>query len=203
MIDSEQSQSSHYMRRQRSDLSDNFKISCSPEAESYFRRKAESLYDKACRGELDVEVRSDIIQEESEGLKVLPIFSSERFVEDEMEVTDLTEAPSLEVKPVPLIRKPFKRSSYESLYDAANLEKVSSSDQKGSSGRVDDIVLGDRFKGTYEQPKAASSFEKLYCEMSQSNLPADVTWPNESQSILMEESMLGDHSSKSWDKRCS
>ena len=68
---------------------------------------------------------------------------------------------------------------------------------------MDDIVLGDRFKGTYEQPKAASSFEKLYCEMSQSNLPADVTWPNESQSILMEESMLGDHSSKSWDKRCS
>ena len=190
LIDVEQS---HFMRRQRSDLSDNFKISCSPEAESYFRRKAESLYDRACRGELDVEVRSDAIREESERLKVLPIFSSEHFVEDEMEVTDLSEAPSLEVKPVPLIRKPFKRSSYESLYDAANLENVSSPDPTSAIGGSDDIVLGDRFKGTYEQPKAASSFEKLYCEMSESNLPSDVTWPHDSQSILLEESTLGEH----------
>ena len=160
--------SSQFMRRQRSDLSDNFKISCSPEAESYFKRKAESLYDRACRGELDVEVHSDIIQEEGEGLKVLPIFSSGVFVEDqgEMEVTDLSEEPALEVKPVPL-RLSVKRSSYESLYDAAKLDNVVSSQTKGQG---DKIVLGDRFQGTFEKPTAASSFEKLYCDMP------DVDW---------------------------
>lgn len=169
--------SSHFMRRQRSDLSDNFKISCSPEAESYFKRKAEALYDRACRGELDVEVHSDVIQEEGDGLRVLPIFSSDAFVEDQggMEVTDLSEAPALEVKPVPL-RLSVKRSSYESLYDAAKLENVVASEARGLSKQGDKIVLGDRFQGTFDKPTAASSFEKLYCEMPDDDWSVDVKW---------------------------
>jgi len=163
---------SHFMRRQRSDLSDNIKISCSPEAESYFRRKAEALYDRACRGELDVEVRNaDTVREEGEEvLRVLPVFASND--DEEVEVSDLSAAPALEVKPVPMPRTLFKRSSYESLYDAAKLEDVSSSE--ASCSRGSEIVLGDRFTGTFEKPKAASSFEKLYCAVSDSHLPADV-----------------------------
>lgn len=164
---------SHFMRRQRSDLSDNFKISCSPEAESYFRRKAEALYDRACRGELDVEVRNaECVREEGEVLRVLPVFTSKDFGEDEeVEVSDLSAAPALEVKPVPLPRTLRKRSSYESLYDAAKLEGVVSSEASCSPGS--EIVLGDRFTGTFDKPKAASSFEKLYCATSDSNLPVD------------------------------
>ncbi len=187
--ETQQIQSSHFMRRQRSDLSDNFKISGSPEAESYFRRKAEALYDRACRGELDVEVPANI-QEESDGLKVLPIFSSADFIEDEgeMEVTDLSEAPSLEVKPV-LISRPFKRSSYESLYDAAKLESVISSE---SRSRKEEIEFGDRFQGTFDKPKAASSFEKLYCEMSETNRPSE-DWSGNELEGREEALLIGDH----------
>jgi hypothetical protein len=192
LIDLEQSPAqSHFMRRQRSDLSDNFKISCSPEAESYFRRKAEALYDRACRGELDVEVgHAGNVGEEGEGLSVLPVFTSKEFVEDEeVEVTDLSVAPALEVKPVPLPRTLLKRSSYESLYDAAKLEGVVSAEASCSRGA--DIVYGDRFTGTYDKPKAASSFEKLYCQTSDSNLPSDdVIWSGQ---ILLEDSVtIGD-----------
>jgi len=174
---------SHFMRRQRSDLSDNFKISCSPEAESYFRRKAESLYDRAVRGELEVEVRSADDgrgKEGEQGLKVLPVFTSEDkdVVEiEEVEVTDLTAAPALEVKPVPLPRTLVKRSSYESLYDTAKLEGVVAS-SSCEAGTDKTIVFGDRFTGTYDKPKAASSFEKLYSGMSENadDDDVDVAW---------------------------
>ena len=192
LIDVERSPAqSHFMRRQRSDLSDNFKISCSPEAESYFRRKAESLYDRACRGELDVEVRpADEGRrrgDDGDGLKVLPVFSSKDLIEvEEMEVTDLSAAPALEVKPVPLPRTLVRRSSYESLYDTARLDEgvvTSGSDQT--------FVFGDRFTGTYEkQLEAASSFEKLYSEMSDPQVD-DVTWSG--QVMLEGAAAIGDH----------
>jgi hypothetical protein len=168
-IDAEQN---HFMRRQRSDLSDSFKISCSPEAESYFRRKAESLYDRACRGELEVEVRrSDVAREE--GLRVLPIFRSNEAGEDEeVEVTDLSTAPALEVKPIPEVRTACWRSSYESLYDSARLDDVVSS-EASAAVPASGMVFGDKFTGTYDQPKAASSFEKLYSETPGDPLPED------------------------------
>ena len=50
--------SKNIMRRQRSDLSENLFICSTPEGESYFERKKESLSEKFARGELDIEVGS-------------------------------------------------------------------------------------------------------------------------------------------------
>ncbi len=141
---------SQLMRRQRSDLSDTFKISCSPEAECYFKRKAEALYERACRGELDIEISS--IHDSNDELKVLPVFVDDR---QEFEVTDLSREPILEVKPI----WPFKKSSYESLYDSTKLENVHSS--ADPSNLTPDMV-GDRFKGTFDKLGSASSYENLY-----------------------------------------
>lgn len=141
---------SQMMRRQRSDLSDTFKISCSPEAECYFKRKAEALYEKACRGELDIEISS--IHDSNDELKVLPLAIDDH---QEFEVTDLSREPILEVKPV----CHFKKSSYESLYDSTKLENVHSITDPST---LTPEMVGDRFQGTFDKLGSASSYENLY-----------------------------------------
>jgi len=145
----DESHASQMMKRQRSDLSDTFKISCSPDAESYFKRKAEALYEKACRGELEIEINS-IHDSSDDELKVLPLFVDNN--PQEFEVTDLSSDPILEVKPV----RPFKKSSYESLYDATRLDPAYSGYSDPTPLRV-----GDRFQGTFDNVKTGS-FENLY-----------------------------------------
>ena len=48
----------HKMSRQRSDLSENIKISSTPEAERYFARKNKTMGERYEKGELDIEVVS-------------------------------------------------------------------------------------------------------------------------------------------------
>ena len=162
------------MKRQRSDLSETAMISSTPEAESYFRRKA-ALESK--RTDLEIEV--DDLSSQTDTLVVVPVEEEED--EDEktlVSTADVTEISDLEVKPVleiaPLNEFPneletalFEQddisgpgiehsSSFEALYDAAQLETVP------SNIPLEEIGIGDHFQGTFNLPDIRSSFENLY-----------------------------------------
>ena len=133
------------MIRQASDLSEaSIPISSTPDAEKYFQRKTEALYDKAARGELDVEVSDNIQLDRGSSLQVLPLSN----INEEIEIFDLKDDPILTVKDA-------LSSSFENLYDR-NLN-VDTTDESFNTG-------GPRgsFHATYNVPERVSSFENLY-----------------------------------------
>jgi hypothetical protein len=137
--------------RQASDLSDSYQISTTPEAESYFRRKADHLHHQALSGELDVNVT--LREEEVEGLEVMPLL---RDSEDEIEIMCLEEEPVLSVRELqhPESSRRAQMSSFETLYD------------RSSAAAGDDPLLLEHnrssFHGTFNVPEKMSSFEQLY-----------------------------------------
>lgn len=157
------------MIRQTSNLSDIF-ISSTPDAERYFSKQAEHLYDRAVKGELDIEVASTGSSLE-EKLVVKPM-------EDEMEIVNLYDKPSLTVQPV---EKSDTVSSFEGLYDEAELEKITAEAQIGK----DDLQVGDKFQGTLVQPVVQSSYENLYTQE-----PSGLHLPKEGEGQMCGKSVI-------------
>ena len=136
------------MSRQRSDLSENIKISSTPEAERYFARKNKTMGERYEKGELDIEVFSvDNIDEEKEdrNIEVLEVLDKEgtdgispniedfpvsEFLSEDnfVEVIELGDGEHLDVLPVHL-----------GAVDT-NLEK-------------EDVVVPTDMKGTHEVKK--------------------------------------------------
>ena len=91
-----------------------------------------------------------------------------------IEITDVTDSyieSSLEVKPVEpedchqdigALRVKERSSSFEALYDATQLESVSSSLPLPSSIVDSTPLVGDHFQGTFTKSEVTSSFEELY-----------------------------------------
>ena len=177
-----QKHQSKILTRQASDLSDSYRISSTPEAESYFLRKTEKLHDQAVCGDLDIDV---VVQDDptgngnDTGLEVVPLSQ-----EDEMEILCLAEDPVLEVKdvsdlssdlssdirvpiqhhhPIHHQGRPAQMSSFETLYEQGAAVQDPMSGAQGHPYQQH----SQSFQGTYPIPETMSSFEQLYQKQSQ------------------------------------
>ena len=152
-------------------------ISSTPEAEKYFRKQAEKLFEKNFGLEDDpfeVTVGPDISRQSD--LLVEPLPRQDSTSGASIHIEELTSAPSLEVRPV--LDNPL--SSFEALYDSTQAEAISS-DRRLTSEELKN-VLGDRFHGTFQDQPGGSSFENIYTsgdlplEGRSSNILPNVRW---------------------------
>ena len=129
------------MHRQRSDLSENLKISSTPEAESYFERKNKTMSERYEKGELDIEVVSmdnnDDVNDDN--IDVLEVLDKEK-----------DDVPNLENIPT------------EEVFDENNFVEVV---ELGNGAPLDvlpvhvDVVKEDSEKDLVEQKKEQDSLE--------------------------------------------
>ena len=146
-------------------------ISSTPEGEKYFQKQAEVLYEKAAKGE-PLEVEVEVIREASasgSGLIVQP-HGAESEVEgggldgSHIDIADLSSEPLLAVKPLRRSAASSKGaaalSSFEALYDGAELEEVPGDLALGG----EEMSPEDRFQGHQISglPPGLSSFENIY-----------------------------------------
>ena len=137
---------------------ESFTINNSFEAECYFQKQAEKFQNRA-RDAMAVEVpEASPIRE----LSVKPIAEEEEGHEA-VTVRDLSEEPSLAVRPPPTtMSHQIPLSSFEALYDKTQLETVPGTVRLTAQELQDN--LGSRFKGTFPDGAAGgmSSFENIY-----------------------------------------
>lgn len=148
-------------------------ISSTPEGEKYFQKQAEVLYEKAAAGELDVEVPRIDEQGASRPSSGLVVQLQEDQIPGEgeggggssgshIDIEDLSTEPLLAVKPLRRIAAASAAlSSFEALYDKAELEEVPGDPVLGG----EQLHPDRRFQGTRPADvglPGLSSFENIY-----------------------------------------